>query len=105
MIGPALRSPHPHERGERAKVDQRLPFAAAPEWLFLRDPVVDLQGEHIVLLVDIGELVAGEVDRVRVEYPRTAEQVGIMELHRQRLPASRRGTLDDPAIATGRAPI
>src|SRR3546814_5994997 len=43
IIGPALRSQNPLERGERAKVDQRLPFAAAPEWLFLRDPVVDLQ--------------------------------------------------------------
>src|SRR3546814_20723899 len=42
IIGPALRAHHPLERGERAKVHQRLPFAAAPHWLFLLHPVIAL---------------------------------------------------------------
>src|SRR3546814_6558732 len=90
-----FRSPeHGFECGEGSQVDERLPFPATTKRLFLRDPVVDLQGEHIVLLVDVGELIAREVDRVRIEYPRAAEQVRIMKLQRQRFPAASGGALD-----------
>src|SRR3546814_6824784 len=39
-----------------------------------------------------------KVDRVRIEYPRAAEQVRIMKLQRQRFPAASGGALDDAPI-------
>jgi hypothetical protein len=57
-------------------------------------------GEGVFVLIDVDQLVAAEIDRIGLKDPGAAEEIGMLELESERLPAAGGGALEVAGVRT-----
>src|SRR5438309_5676903 len=90
---PAVTAEHCLEAAELARRPEYLPLRRASKWTLGAVPLTERHREGVRVGIDVRLLVVAEVDRVWLQHVRAAEEVWVLQHHRQRLPAARRRTL------------
>ena len=98
IVGAAARAEHRLELRKLPHRPQHLAFSGALHRPLGAGPRGGRHAEHVAVAVDVAQLVAAEVDRVGIEDPGAADQLRVVELHRQGFPAAGRGAFDDARI-------
>src|SRR6185503_20447768 len=95
---PSARAEHFLEEAELTQRPYDLSLRRAAKWPLRRGELPVRDHEGVRVLVDVHELIAAKSDRIRLQHPAAAEEVRMLEHHRERLPATRRCTLQQPCV-------